>query len=111
MAVIVIENNVSKPEIKIASDDYGQYIKIVADLDSQIITIGGEWHSDGEKLLLERGSIQKNLWGGGISLNSKKIDYTALINIRPQDNNDSMEILDATIRNKFEKIVREKFEL
>jgi len=38
-------------------------VKAVVDIDQRIMAIGGELHSDEEAVLLEQGSLQKNLWG------------------------------------------------
>ena len=111
MAVVIIRDQITKKDIKTASEEYGDYIKIVVDVETGAIAIGGEWHADAEKILLEQDSKQQNLWGGGINMQTKKLDYTALINIRPKDNNNSMEILDTEIKSSFDKIVKEKFDL
>lgn len=109
MPIFIIENKVQPEQLDQASQDYfGEYIKIVADIKRGLITIGGEWHADGEKLLLNHGSDQKDLWGGGIRLKDNVIEYNSLINIRPNLNK-SQEILDSEIRAKFEKLVRQKF--
>lgn len=98
-------------DIRIASEEYGCYIKIVIDIKSGLTVIGGEWHADGEKILLENGSRQEDIWGGGIDLESKKIETVALINLRPSQNNDSQEILDEGIRDRFMTLAKERFNL
>lgn len=108
MGVVIIKSKVRLQDLEIAKQDYGDYIKIVLDIKSRVMAIGGEWHADAERQLLETGSLQSNLWGGGIDLVSKSIDFNSLINIRPGFNN-SQEILDAKIRSIFEQIVKEKF--
>jgi hypothetical protein len=110
MSVVMIEDKVQPQDIQIAGEEYGEYIKIVIDVNQNIIAIGGEWHSDAEKILLERGSKQVNIWGGGIDIKTKNIETVALINLRPSINN-SQEILDADTRNKFIEITKEKFGL
>ena len=75
------------------------------------MVIGGEWHADGEKVLLEKGADSKNVWVGGIDLDTKNIDTVALINLRPKQSNFSQEILDKKVRARFVKIVKEKFNL
>jgi hypothetical protein len=109
MTVVVVENKVTKDDIEKASEEYGEYIKIVIDVKTGLTAIGGEWHADGERKLLESGSKQENIWGGGIDIKTKKIDFNALINIRSDQENDSMEILDLSIKTVFTKIVKEKF--
>jgi len=111
MSVVLIENRVTKADLQKAGEDYGKFIKIVVDVKNNLVAIGGEWHVDGEKILLERGSQQQDLWGGGVDLDMKNIETIALINLRPSLDNNSQEILDKNIRDKFVKIVKEKFEL
>ncbi|MBI4999621.1 hypothetical protein HZB97_02535 [Candidatus Gottesmanbacteria bacterium] len=91
------------------SQEFEDYIKLIVDIEKKIISAGGRLHTDCEKTLLEQESKQENLWGGGVDTISKKIDCTALTNIRPQQNNNSMEILDPEIRNNFFEIVQKFF--
>lgn len=110
MALVVVKERVTESDIKKAAEDYGEYIKITADIGKGVIAIGGEWHADGEKVLLENGSRQSDIWGGGIDLNTKKIDVSSLINIKPGIN-ESMEILDVKNRDRFIQILKEKFKI
>jgi hypothetical protein len=52
---------------------------------------------------LDQNSKQHNLWGGGIDINSKVIDYNSFINIRPNDNNASNEIQSSQIRDIYKE--------
>lgn len=109
--VILVGEKVTDEQIKLAGEDYfGEYIKIVVDVETGAMAIGGEWHADGEKILLENGSKQVNLWGGGLRLANKQIDFNSLINTRPNLNN-SQEILEPKTREKFETLVKERFGL
>lgn len=96
----------TKEEIEKMAEEYGEYIKTVIDVEKKICAGGGKMHADCEKILLENGSEQKNLWGGGIDLAAKVIDFTSLINIRPRDENYSMEILKPETREEFEKLMK-----
>ncbi|KKS90899.1 MAG: hypothetical protein UV66_C0001G0256 [Candidatus Woesebacteria bacterium GW2011_GWA1_43_12] len=100
----------SKTEIENIKKEFGNYVKITADLENKKIIVGCELHADGEKILLEKGGKQDNIWGGGLNLEDKIIDTTAVLNIRSRLGNDSMEILDSTRREKFVSIVKEYFE-
>lgn len=102
--VLYLERKATKEDIRNASQEFGDYIKIVVDIERGVIAIGGKLHADAEKILIRTGSPQRNLWGGGLDLNSKKIDTQAIINLRPRQGNDSMEILDPEIRKKFIEI-------
>lgn len=63
-------------------------------------------HFEGEKILMEQGSKQSDIWGGGIDLETKVIDFNSFINIRPNDNNTSNEIQDAEIRKNYEELTK-----
>ena len=102
--IIIVNKSATSNEIEKAKEEFGDYIKIVVDIEKEIAAIGGKFHTDAEKLLIENGSAQKNLWGGGFDISTKKIDTQAIINIRPSQGNDSMEILDPNIRTNFLKI-------
>ena len=105
-----IDKKLKSDEILTLRNKYGDYIKLTVDVEHKWIVAGGELHADGEKILLEKGSVQDDIWGGGIDFFDKQIDTTAVLNIRPRVKNDSMEILDEKIRNKFIKIVKKYFE-
>jgi hypothetical protein len=104
-----IDKKLTKSEILKLRKKYGDYIKLTVDIENAWIVAGGELHADGEKLLLEKKGKQENIWGGGISLVDNQIDTTAVLNIRPNLNNDNLEILDSDIRKKFHDIIKEYF--
>lgn len=88
--------------------DYNEILKIVVDIENEIIAVDGIMHADLENLLLENGSEQKNLWGANVfPLNKEEdlIEYVSFINIRPSQNNRSMEINDIKIKNTIKDIV------
>ncbi|HNP89229.1 MAG: hypothetical protein BWY24_00771 [Microgenomates group bacterium ADurb.Bin219] len=62
-----------------------------------------------EEILLTNGSKQEDLWGGGFDLKTNEIDYNSVINLRPNQENPSRDILSLDIRKKFDKIVRRLF--
>lgn len=103
MSIVILSKKASNEDLKKASHDYKNYIKITADIEKEIVAIGGEYHADAEKLLLEKGSLQKNIWGGGVDLVLKRFETNAMINLRPPQNS-STEILDVKTREKFLKI-------
>lgn len=96
-------------QIKDLKNKFGDYFKLTIDIEEGTIIAGCELHADGEKILLEQGSKQKNIWGGGVDLVNKEIDTTAVLNYRPNLNNKSMEILNPVIRDKFINIVKNIF--
>ena len=67
---------------------------------------GGGGKDEDEKAVLADGSSQKNLWGGGLDLQTKEIDYNSVINLRPNQNNPSRDIMSQDVREKFDNIVK-----
>jgi hypothetical protein len=85
-------------------------VKYVVDVRTGRVAVGGELHADGEALLLEEGSHQRDLWGANYYPGRGAehcIEYTALINIRPAAGNDGMEIEDPAIRDRIRAITHE----
>ncbi len=87
------------------------FIKLAVDVKHEILAGGGELHSDCEQALLEDGSQQVDVWGADWQPESRNVTFESIINIRPQQQNFSMEVQDLTLRNKIEKIVRELLEI
>jgi hypothetical protein len=108
MGVVLVEDKVTSSDLRLARQDYEDYVKITVDIASGRMAIGGQWHTDGEKLLILEGSKKSDLWGGGVNLLTNQVETFALINLKPGENN-SQEILDPQTREKFIKIVKEKF--
>lgn len=100
----------TKTEVKILREQFDSYIKTVIDIDNKICSAGCDRHFDSEKILLDQGSKQENLWGGGIDLDMKTIDCNSFINIRPSQNNTSNEIQDPAIRKIFEDLMKYFFQ-
>ena len=72
--LLLVTSKLSEQDLKSAGEDLDGYVKFVVDLEKGIMTVGGERHVQGEELLLQNGSEQKNLWGGGIDLETGLID-------------------------------------
>ena len=61
-----------------------------------------------EEALLQNGSKQSDLWGANFypaNRPDRRIEYSALINIRPQQENQSMEIEDPAARKKVKELL------
>ncbi len=101
----------TKEETEKLQELFDVYIKIVIDVKEKVCSAGCDRHFESEKILLERGSKQSNIWGGGIDLETKVIDCNAFINIRPSDNNTSNEIQNPQKRKTFEELMEYFFEV
>ena len=64
-------------------------------------------HADCEAALLEDGSQQENVWGAEWDSASQQVTFEALINIRPRQENPSMDILAANTREGVAQVVRQ----
>lgn len=96
----------TKDELDKLKEQFDIYIKTVIDVNKKICSAGCDRHFESEKILLEQGSKQSDLWGGGIDIDTKIIDCNSFINIRPNDKNMSNEIQDPKIREQFERLMR-----
>lgn len=85
---------------------FSTMVKIVVDLERELLALDGEMHADLEQRLLEEGSNQAHLWGANIYFEGPdRIEFTSLINIRPAQGNRGMEIESPEIKKRVEKIV------
>jgi hypothetical protein len=101
----------SKKEIEKLREQFGSYIKTVIDINKKICSAGADRHFESEKILLDSGSRQSDVWGGGIDVKTRIIDYNSFINIRPGDKNTSNEILNTDTREMFEKLTKYFFKM
>lgn len=88
----------------------GSYVELAVDVRREILAGGGELHADCEQELLEDGSRQEDIWGADWLPASQEVQFEALINIRPRQNNRSMTILNPAIRLRVETIARRLLE-
>jgi hypothetical protein len=108
--IIIKSEPFTTEEITQLSEEFEVYIKTVIDIENKICSAGMNHHFEGEQLLLEQGSDQTNLWGGGIDLETKEIDFNSFINIRPRDNNTKNEIQSEEIKKIYKKLTEYFFE-
>ncbi len=104
--IITKDEPFSKGEIKKVSENFEVYIKTVIDIEKRICSAGADRHFESEEILLKQGSKQSDIWGGGIDLETKTIDFNSFINIRPSDNNSSNEIQDPKLRKEYEELTK-----
>ena len=73
----------TQEEIQQLRELFDTYIKTVIDVEKKVCSAGCDRHFESEKILLDQGSTQYDLWGGGIDLETKIVDCNSMINIRP----------------------------
>ncbi len=109
--IITASHPYTQEEIKKLREQFDTYIKTVIDIKKKLCSAGCDRHFESEKILLEIGSQQSDLWGGGIDVETKEIAYNSFINIRPEDKNPSNEILDPKKRKEFESLTKYFFKI
>jgi hypothetical protein len=105
--ILLLYEKASPDQIKTMSEEFAGMIKIAVDLRLGMLAGGGEMHADCEQLLIENGSEQDDIWGANWYPADQRIEFEALINIRPQLGNRGMLIQSDEIRRKVESITRQ----
>ena len=92
----ILEKKISLIELKeMAANIFGDLVKAVVDIEKKIIALDADLHADLEKMLLEQGSQQTNLWGINLYpdlTDDDFIEFDSMINIRPKDGNRSRSV-------------------
>jgi Protein of unknown function (DUF5674) len=110
--ILIIREQATPEQIEQMAETYvGLMIKLAVDVEREILSGGGELHADCEQTLLENGSLQENVWGADWYPEVRRVGFESLINIRPRQQNRSMEIKDLVLREKIEIIVRNLLEI
>ena len=97
---------------RLVDAEFGDMVKFVVDLDREVLCVGGEFHSDEETILLEKGSKQENLWGANFYPDrpeGKKLVYTSMINVRSREGNMKQEIQSPRIREQVALLAKKYF--
>jgi len=90
---------------------FGDLVKVVVDVDRELIAIDAELHSDLEALLLENGSKQASLWGINLypEMSGKEfIEFDSMINMRPSAGNRSRGVESKETREKITAVVTKR---
>ena len=103
--ILIIRSQASSRQIQEMLEALGGYIKLAVDIQRGILSGGGTMHADCEAVLLEDGSRQEYVWGTDWNPASQEVTFESLINIRPRQNNRSLEIVDLALREKVAQIV------
>jgi hypothetical protein len=87
---------------------FGDMVKAVVDVEKGIMAVDAELHADEEEALLERGSVQANLWGINLYpdvVGEDWIEFDSMINLRPSQGNRGRGVDDPKVRQKIVEIV------
>lgn len=106
----IVAETISLKELRsMAKDMFVDLVKVVVDVEKEVIAVYAELHADEEALLLCRGSEQKNLWGINLypEFFGKKefVQFDSMINVRPSQDNMSRGVEKLETREKIRRIV------
>ena len=104
--IITKKEPYTKEEIEKLKEEFDVYIKTVIDVNKKVCSAGCDRHFESEEILLKDGSLQNDIWGGGIDLETKIIDFNSFINIRPTQNNTSNELQDIKLKKEYEALTQ-----
>lgn len=109
MEITIVRDGITRAKLnEMAKRQFGDMVKAVVDVDQGIMAVGGELHSDEEAVLLDQGSVQKDLWG--INLYPERpllewIEFDSMINVRPSQGNRSRSVERVDLRQAITGIV------
>jgi hypothetical protein len=105
----ILQKPVSREELKrIAENTFGDMVKCVADVRLNLLAIDADLHADLERLLLDNGSAQEDLWGFNLWVEEEGqdfVEFDSLINIRAWQGNPSRDVLNPEVREAIKSIV------
>ncbi|MBQ6197940.1 MAG: hypothetical protein IJK44_01725 [Bacteroidales bacterium] len=105
----ILQQPISREELRtLAQNTFGDMIKCVADVQKGLLALDADLHADLERMLLENGSVQENLWGFNLWVEEEGedfIEYDSLINIRSWQGNPSRGVENPEVRAAIENIV------
>ena len=107
--ILILSDFATNTQLMALQEEFEGYIKIVVDVEKEILAAGGKFHIDCEEVLTKNGSSRKNLFGGGYDVKTRAVDFFAMSNYKPAEGYVTYEIADPKTRETFEKIVMKFF--
>ena len=112
----IVSGTISIHELRsLAHEFYGDVIKAVVDIQQKILGVGGEFHSEIERVLIENHAAQReNTWGINLLLDRKGddfIEFDSMINLKPAHGNRTRNVENEKIRQKIRALVMRRVTL
>jgi len=104
--IYLLKEKATSDQLQAMLEEYTTMAKIAVDVRRNIVAGGGEMHFDCEQVLLDDGSEQDDIWGANWYPTEQRIEFEALINIRPRLGNRSIVIQSEELRRQVEAITR-----
>ena len=93
---------------KMSEKMFEDLVKAVVDVEKKIMYVDAQMHADMEKVMLEQGSDQKDLWGINLYPDDTEdswIEFDSLINLRPSWGNKTRGVDDREVQKQIRDIV------
>jgi hypothetical protein len=111
MIIIIREPATREQLAQMSEASGGTLVKLAVDIVREILAGGGDLHADCEAALLEDGSQQSDVWGADWYPLERQVGFESLINIRPRQQNLTLEVQNPDLRSRIETIVRQYLEV
>jgi len=105
----IVRDKIALDELRKMSEKTSDgFVKVVIDIEKSIMVVDAFMHADAEKLLLQEGSLQDNLWGINVypyKSMQEWIEFYSTINLKPLCGNTSRWVEDKEVQEKIKKII------
>jgi hypothetical protein len=105
----LVDTGMTMAELRsLAEGRFGDLVKAVVDVRTNVMALDADLHSDEEALLLENGSAQADLRGSNLYpalFPADWIEFDSMINIRPSQGNRSRGVDDPAIQARIVEVV------
>ena len=111
MDIKIVKDSISRQElITMASEEFGDMVKAVVDIEQEIMAVGGELHADEEVVLTEQeNSKREHTWGINIypkKSEQERIEFDSMVNLKPHYGNRSRDVENPEIKEKIRAVVK-----
>lgn len=105
----IVEEVIQKGDLAQSAEIFdGPMVKGVVDVEKGILAVDAALHADLEKMLLENGSKQDDLWGINLWFEDEGedlIEFDSMINVRPRQGNRTRDVENPEVRAKIVEVV------
>ncbi len=107
--MIIVKDTIPLAQLHDYKHRLGEMVKGVVDIEKGLLALDAEMHADLEKVLLEQGSRQQDVWGINLYPDmwgeDDFLEFDSMINIRPSQGNRSRSVQDPAIQRTIRTIV------
>jgi len=108
--IITIKEPITRAELKeLAHEGFEDVVKVVVDIEKEIVAAGGELHVDMQvKLMESEESTNENTWGINLYVNEEGesfLEFDSMINLKPSLGNKTRGVENKETRRKITEII------